>query len=255
MTSVEELRARRDRPRDVQAEDLEAGRGAVRRARRMNFVIGLVLIYAIAVIWGLPNLHPPTSAVVGETACVAPAKSRRARLDEVHRRRARRQPPESGAGDVVVKVGDTPVSDFDDMAAAVPQAARHRPGRRRARRHRRSPPTSTSRPATALVTNGRRGSKPSTVGAIGVVGAAARAHAVQPAHRGARHLRLHRRPDRRAGQVAGRDPDQGRRAGARHRRRRARPAIRRSASSAPASSAATPSTTACGWRSGSSWPS
>src|SRR5438270_1789331 len=35
----------------------------------MNFVIRLVLIYAIAVIWGLPNLHP--SAVIGQTACAA----------------------------------------------------------------------------------------------------------------------------------------------------------------------------------------
>ena len=36
----------------------------------MNFVIGLVLIYAIAVIWGLPNLHQPTNAMVGQTSCV-----------------------------------------------------------------------------------------------------------------------------------------------------------------------------------------
>src|SRR6202000_1661882 len=35
----------------------------------MNFVIGLVLIYAIAVTWGLPNLHP--TAVIGQTACAA----------------------------------------------------------------------------------------------------------------------------------------------------------------------------------------
>ena len=39
----------------------------------MNFVVGLVLIYGIAVIWGLPNLHPPTQAIVGETGCVAAA--------------------------------------------------------------------------------------------------------------------------------------------------------------------------------------
>ena len=42
----------------------------------MNFVIGLVLIYGIAVIWGLPNLHPPTTAIVGETACVQPKSPR-----------------------------------------------------------------------------------------------------------------------------------------------------------------------------------
>jgi RIP metalloprotease RseP len=31
----------------------------------MNFIICLVLIYGIALVWGLPNLHPPTRAVVG----------------------------------------------------------------------------------------------------------------------------------------------------------------------------------------------
>jgi membrane-associated protease RseP (regulator of RpoE activity) len=83
----------------------------------MNFVICLVLIYGIALAWGLPNLHPPTRAVVGETACVAPETA----------------PGKIGdctgpgpaalagirAGDIVVKVGDTPVSTFEDMAAAV----------------------------------------------------------------------------------------------------------------------------------------
>jgi membrane-associated protease RseP (regulator of RpoE activity) len=68
-------------------------------------------------------------------------------------------------------------------------------------------------------------------------------------------VRLHRRPHRRGGQVAGE----------RSRPRSARwctpsaaaSAIprRRSAWSEPASSAATPSITGCGWRSGSSWPS
>lgn len=38
----------------------------------MNFIIGLVLLYGIAVVWGLPNLHPPTTAIVGETSCVSP---------------------------------------------------------------------------------------------------------------------------------------------------------------------------------------
>ncbi|MBS9534171.1 site-2 protease family protein [Mycobacterium sp. M1] len=83
----------------------------------MNFVIGLVLVYAIAVIWGLPNLHAPTTAVIGETACVAPevAKGELGKCDGpgpaalagIH------------AGDVVVKVGDTAVSNFEEMAAAV----------------------------------------------------------------------------------------------------------------------------------------
>jgi membrane-associated protease RseP (regulator of RpoE activity) len=83
----------------------------------MNFVICLVLIYGIALVWGLPNLHPPTRAVVGETACVAPEVAP-GKLGNC-----------SGAGpaalagirpgDVVVKVGDTPVSTFEEMAAAV----------------------------------------------------------------------------------------------------------------------------------------
>ena len=83
----------------------------------MNFVIGLVLIYGIALVWGLPNLHPPTNAVVGETGCVAPEVAA-GKLDKCD------GPGPAAlagirAGDVVVKVGDTPVSTFDDMAAAV----------------------------------------------------------------------------------------------------------------------------------------
>ncbi len=83
----------------------------------MNFVICLALIYLVALVWGLPNLHPPTQAIVGETACiateVAPGKIGSctgpgpAALAGIR------------PGDVVVKVGDTPVSTFDEMAAAV----------------------------------------------------------------------------------------------------------------------------------------
>lgn len=83
----------------------------------MNFFVGLVLIYAIAVIWGLPNLSQPTNAMVGETSCVksevikgelgdclAPSPAAAAGIQ---------------AGDVVVKVGDTPVANFDEMVSAV----------------------------------------------------------------------------------------------------------------------------------------
>lgn len=82
-----------------------------------NFLIGLVLIYAIAVVWGLPNLNPPTSAVVGDTACVAPEVSQ----GELGSCAGPGPAAIAGiqAGDVVVKVGDTEVSSFEEMAAAV----------------------------------------------------------------------------------------------------------------------------------------
>lgn len=83
----------------------------------MNFVICLVLIYGIALIWGLPNLHPPTRAIVGETACVAPEVAPGKVAD------CTGPGPAAVAGirpgDVIVKVGDTPVASFEDMAAAV----------------------------------------------------------------------------------------------------------------------------------------
>ncbi|MFV8316525.1 M50 family metallopeptidase [Mycobacterium sp. 23] len=83
----------------------------------MNFVICLVLLYAIALVWGLPNLHPSDKAIVGETGCVAQEISQ-GKLDKC-------DGPGPAAlaglrpGDVVVKVGDTPVSTFEDMATAV----------------------------------------------------------------------------------------------------------------------------------------
>lgn len=83
----------------------------------MNFVICLVLMYAIALIWGLPNLHPSTKAVVGEVSCVAPETSK-GKLDKCNGPGPAAQ---AGirVGDVVVKVGDTPVSSFEEMATAV----------------------------------------------------------------------------------------------------------------------------------------
>ncbi len=116
MTSVEDLapdeheRAMYKQSTWKRAAVLFAGPG-------MNFVICLVLLYGIAVIWGLPNLHPSTKAIVGETGCVA-AEVSPGKLDKCN------GPGPAAlagirAGDVVVKVGDTPVSSFDDMAAAV----------------------------------------------------------------------------------------------------------------------------------------
>src|SRR5690348_16266322 len=114
MTSVEEL-APDERDRAMYKQKtwkrvavLFAGPGA-------NFVIGLVLIYAIAVMWGLPNLHP--SAVIGQTACAA-SEYKQGQFDK-----STGDGPAAAAGiragDVVLKVGDTPVTDFSDMADAV----------------------------------------------------------------------------------------------------------------------------------------
>ncbi|MBY0443126.1 MAG: RIP metalloprotease [Mycobacteriaceae bacterium] len=86
----------------------------------MNFLICLVLIYGIAVIWGLPNLHATnsaTAAVIGETGCVA-AEVTQGKLAEC-------TGPGPAAlagirpGDVVLTVGNTPVANFAEMAAAV----------------------------------------------------------------------------------------------------------------------------------------
>jgi membrane-associated protease RseP (regulator of RpoE activity) len=83
----------------------------------MNFLIGLLLVYVIAVAWGLPNLHPPTAAVIGETACV-PTELSKGQFGQCT------GPGPAAvagirAGDVVVRVGDTDVHSFDEMAAAV----------------------------------------------------------------------------------------------------------------------------------------
>jgi membrane-associated protease RseP (regulator of RpoE activity) len=88
----------------------------------MNFVIGLVIVYGIAISWGLPNLHPPTTAVVGQTACVAPQISKTGDNPFGPCPVAGPGPAALAgikSGDVIVKIGDTDVANFTDMAAAV----------------------------------------------------------------------------------------------------------------------------------------
>jgi membrane-associated protease RseP (regulator of RpoE activity) len=131
----------------------------------MNFVVGLALIYGIAVIWGLPNLHPPTQAIVGETGCVAAQIAK----DKVADCTGPGPAAEAGirAGDVIVKVGDTTVATFDEARKALQEA---------------SGPTTVvyerdGQPASAVVdvTRTQRftgdGDVPSTVGAIGIAAA------------------------------------------------------------------------------------
>lgn len=131
-----------------------------------NFIICLVLLYGIALIWGLPNLHPPTQAVVGETACVAPEVAPGKIAD------CAGPGPAALAGirpgDVIVKVGDTPVSTFEDMAAAIRKAHGNVPIV--AQRNGSTITTYVDVTTTQrYLTNGQGGQQqPSTVGAIGV---------------------------------------------------------------------------------------
>jgi membrane-associated protease RseP (regulator of RpoE activity) len=116
MTAIDEI-APEDRPYAMYRQKtwkrvlvLFAGPG-------MNFVIGLVLIYGMALIWGLPNLHPQPAAYVSETSCVAPelSKGQMGKCEGVGPAAA------AGikAGDIIVKVGDKDVNTPDEMVAAV----------------------------------------------------------------------------------------------------------------------------------------
>ncbi|HEY9305748.1 MAG TPA: M50 family metallopeptidase [Mycobacterium sp.] len=167
MTSVEEL-APDERDRAMYKQKtwkrvavLFAGPGA-------NFGIGLVLIYAIAVIWGLPNLHP--SAVIGQTSCAA-SEYKQGQFEK-----CTGDGPAAAAGiragDVVLKVGDTPVTDFSDMAAAVQKLHGTVPIVIK-----RDGQTMTKYVDIAQrqrwVTDANGGAKPSTIGVMGVMGSAA----------------------------------------------------------------------------------
>jgi membrane-associated protease RseP (regulator of RpoE activity) len=83
----------------------------------MNFVIGLVLIYGMALAWGLPNLHPQPGAYVSETSCVAP------QLSKGQMGKCTGDGPAAAAGikagDIIVEVGATDVHNPDEMVAAV----------------------------------------------------------------------------------------------------------------------------------------
>jgi membrane-associated protease RseP (regulator of RpoE activity) len=116
MTSVEEL-APEDRKYAMFRQKTWKRVAVLFAGPAMNFIIGLVLIYAIAVIWGLPNLNPPTTAIVGQTACVAPEVAR----GELGECTGDGPAAQAGieSGDTIVKVGDTPVANFDEMVTAV----------------------------------------------------------------------------------------------------------------------------------------
>jgi membrane-associated protease RseP (regulator of RpoE activity) len=125
----------------------------------------LVLIYAIAVIWGLPNLHP--TAVIGQTSCAA------GEIKQGDFEKCTGDGPAATAGiragDVVLKVGDTSVTDFSEMAGAVQKLHGTVPVVIK-----RDGQTMTKYVDIAQrqrwVTSGKNGAKPATIGVMGVVG-------------------------------------------------------------------------------------
>ncbi len=120
MTAAEDLRPE-DEPYAMYKQKTWKRVAVLFAGPAMNFLIGLVLIYGIAVIWGLPNLHAPTTAVVGETQCVS-AEVTKGKLGDC-------TGPGPAAlagiksGDVVVKVGSVDVKNFDEMVTAVRKAS------------------------------------------------------------------------------------------------------------------------------------
>ena len=116
MTSIDEI-APEDEPYAMYRQKVWKRVVVLFAGPAMNIIIGLVIIYAMAVSGGLPNLHPPTAAVVGKTACVT---------DDI----AKGKPGACGgvgpaaaaglkSGDVVTKVGSTNVANYEEMVAAV----------------------------------------------------------------------------------------------------------------------------------------
>ncbi|TRW80698.1 site-2 protease family protein [Mycolicibacterium sp. 018/SC-01/001] len=116
MTSVEELDPE-DRPYAMYKQKTWKRVAVLAAGPGMNFIIGLVLIYGIAITWGLPNLHQPTNAMVGETSCIKD----QVKPDQFGECVAASPAAAAGiqAGDVIVAVGGTPVANFDEMSKAV----------------------------------------------------------------------------------------------------------------------------------------
>jgi len=116
MTSVDTLRPE-DEPYAMYKQKTWKRVAVLFAGPAMNFIIGLVLIYGIAIVWGLPNLHPPTAAIVGETSCVKSEVIK----GELGTCTGTGPAAQAGitAGDVVVKVGGTEVSTFEQMVTEV----------------------------------------------------------------------------------------------------------------------------------------
>ena len=164
MTSIDEI-APEDKPYAMYRQKTWKRTAVLAAGPAMNFAVGLVLIYAIAVMWGLPNLHPPTQALVGETGCVAAQIAK----DKVADCTGPGPAAEAGirAGDVIVKVGDTSVSTFDEARTALQAAS----GPTTVVYERDGQATSTVVDVTRTQRFTGDGDAPTTVGAIGIAAA------------------------------------------------------------------------------------
>jgi membrane-associated protease RseP (regulator of RpoE activity) len=120
MTSIDEI-APEDRPFAMYKQKTWKRAAVLFAGPGMNFILGLVILYGIALHWGFPNLKPEPAAYVSETSCVAPAVSKDKLAD------CAGDGPAAAAGikqgDVIVKVGTTDVANPDEMVAAVRDAS------------------------------------------------------------------------------------------------------------------------------------
>ncbi len=75
MTSIDEI-APEDQPYAMYKQKTWKRAAVLFAGPAMNFIVGLVILYGIALHWGFPNLNPQPAAYVSETSCVAPAISK-----------------------------------------------------------------------------------------------------------------------------------------------------------------------------------
>jgi membrane-associated protease RseP (regulator of RpoE activity) len=169
MTSVDEI-APEDRPYAMFRQKVWRRVAVLFAGPAMNFIIGIVLIYGIAVVWGLPNLHQPTTAMVGETSCVQPQVTK----DKLGDCTGPGPAALAGIknGDTITKVGDTTVNTFEEMVTAVRKAS----GPTQFVVQRTEDGKDTTFQTVVDVTQtqrftGKNAAEPSNVGAIGVAAA------------------------------------------------------------------------------------
>jgi membrane-associated protease RseP (regulator of RpoE activity) len=116
MTSIDEI-APEDRPYAMYRQKTWKRAAVLFAGPGMNFIVGLVILYGIALHWGLPNLSQKPAAHISQTSCVAPAISK----DKLAECSGEGPAATAGIkqGDIVVKVGTTDVHNPDEMVAAV----------------------------------------------------------------------------------------------------------------------------------------